>query len=466
MGNTKRGRLYLRISDDREGRQIGVTRQEIDGRELAARHGIEIVGVYCDNDISASTLSTTPRPDYARMLAAAEADPGSFILAYSNGRLTRRPRDFEDLIELHDRARIKYLTKVSGEDDLATADGRMVARMKAVVDAAEAERISERVTRASRHRAETGQGHGGTRPYGWRADDRTLLDPYEHAVKTEIKDRLFAGDSCRKIAADLTRRGVPTSSWHPPLVVKPWSVPAITAMMTNWRQCGYRVYRGQIVGEGNWQPAFDEATVRQLRQLLLDPSRRTTPGNGRVHLLPGVATCGDCGGAITTKIVTQKGRPKRTRYQCPACGIYRTMAPIDLYVTAYVKRLLRQYQPEPDPGADPAAELEVTQIRARIDSTIERFTGSDALSADQLEEILRGLNARLAEAEARAVPPRPLAPVLDGLTGEAPAVDFDALTLDRKRAVIDRLVTVQIHRSVRGRRGFDPETVTVERRRG
>jgi hypothetical protein len=236
-------------------------------------------------------------------------------------------------------------------------------------------------------------------------------------------------------------------------------------MMTNWRQCGLRVYKGKILGVGDWAPAFDELTVRQLRRMLLDPAHRTTPGNARVHLLPGIATCAECGGPFTTKIVTQKGRPKRTRYMCSQCGIYRTIDPIDLYVTSYVKRLLRQYKSAPDPGADPAAEDQVAELKERIAATIERFTGSDSISDDQLEDILRGLNQRLAAAEARAMPPRPLAPVLAGLTGEAPTVDFDSLPLERKRAVIDRLVTVKIHRSLRGRRGFRPDSVTVERRR-
>jgi hypothetical protein len=39
------GALYLRISDDRAGRQLGVERQEKDLRDLFARLGIDMVSV-------------------------------------------------------------------------------------------------------------------------------------------------------------------------------------------------------------------------------------------------------------------------------------------------------------------------------------------------------------------------------------------------------------------------------------
>ena len=73
-------------------------------------------------------------------------------MAYSNSRLTRRFREFIDLIELAERRGVRISTVASGEDNLATADGRTNARIKASVDVGEAERISERVTRAKKQR--------------------------------------------------------------------------------------------------------------------------------------------------------------------------------------------------------------------------------------------------------------------------------------------------------------------------
>ncbi len=65
--------VYLRISADREGLELGVARQLEDCRGLAERLGLEVVQVYKENDVSASTNSTKRRPLYAEMLARARA---------------------------------------------------------------------------------------------------------------------------------------------------------------------------------------------------------------------------------------------------------------------------------------------------------------------------------------------------------------------------------------------------------
>ncbi|MFG1676765.1 recombinase family protein [Micromonospora sp. NPDC049282] len=65
--------IYCRISQDRESELRGVTRQEQDCRELAAQRGWEVVGVYVDNDLSASTRSKKSRPEFDAMVAAVRA---------------------------------------------------------------------------------------------------------------------------------------------------------------------------------------------------------------------------------------------------------------------------------------------------------------------------------------------------------------------------------------------------------
>lgn len=92
-----------------------------------------------------------------------DAEDGKFevIVFYYTSRLTRRPMEYERLISLVDSHHVRLASVVSGEVDLTRADGRFVARVLASADAAEAERISERVARAARQRAEQGESHGG-----------------------------------------------------------------------------------------------------------------------------------------------------------------------------------------------------------------------------------------------------------------------------------------------------------------
>lgn len=49
--------IYARISNDRDGSEVGVTRQEELCRDLATRLGLEVVKVFLENDKSASNNS-------------------------------------------------------------------------------------------------------------------------------------------------------------------------------------------------------------------------------------------------------------------------------------------------------------------------------------------------------------------------------------------------------------------------
>lgn len=52
--------IYCRISHDSVGRGLGVQRQETECRQLADRLGLEVCGVFVDNDISAYRNARRP----------------------------------------------------------------------------------------------------------------------------------------------------------------------------------------------------------------------------------------------------------------------------------------------------------------------------------------------------------------------------------------------------------------------
>ncbi|HKB30017.1 MAG TPA: recombinase family protein, partial [Streptosporangiaceae bacterium] len=120
-----RAAVYVRISSDRTGPGLGAARQEQDCRALCQRHGWDVVGLYTDNDVSA--YSGKPRREWLRLRADIAAGRIDAIVCWHVDRLTRTPREFEDVIDLHDQAGIQLAT-VTGEIDLATPTGRLVAR--------------------------------------------------------------------------------------------------------------------------------------------------------------------------------------------------------------------------------------------------------------------------------------------------------------------------------------------------
>jgi site-specific DNA recombinase len=134
--------LYLRMSMDRTGVGAGLERQEQACRALALARGWEVIDVV-DDTISATTSRLADRPGWKRVVQAIQAGKADLIVAWHLDRVTRSIRDLEFLIDLALERGIGLAT-ATGDIDLTTDVGRMVARILAAVASAEIERKAER----------------------------------------------------------------------------------------------------------------------------------------------------------------------------------------------------------------------------------------------------------------------------------------------------------------------------------
>ncbi|MCX6399218.1 MAG: recombinase family protein [Propionibacteriales bacterium] len=283
--------LYVRISDDKEGREAGVTRQVEDSLARAG-HPIPVERRFSDNDISASTRSSKPRPAFDRLMALIDAGKVKHVYAYSASRLTRRPMEFERLIQMTEQRGVTFHV-VTGHVDLSTADGRMLARMLAAADAAEAERIGERVARQKQQRAEQGLPQGGRYPtFGFTREWEVVED--EAKRLREAFRRRASGESVGSIAKSI---GV----GHGTLVT----------ILKNPVYCGLRRYKGEVVGE--LHPGFPRLVDRKVWDAAQGVGEAPPAGtNTRKYLLSGIARCDACKGKM-------KGAPsgnRAPRYRC------------------------------------------------------------------------------------------------------------------------------------------------------
>jgi DNA invertase Pin-like site-specific DNA recombinase len=201
---TLRAVVYSRISSDPHDLALGVERQEQDCLRLINERGwVQAAEPYRENDTSASTRSKAQRPVYEAMLADLRAGRADVLVAYSTSRLTRRPLGYERLIALVSETGLQIFTVVSGDVELATADGRAIARVLSAMDAVEAERMGERISRAALQRAEKGEWHGGAKPpwgyaFATGQGKRRLVNVEERAVMVrEAATRVLAGESER-----------------------------------------------------------------------------------------------------------------------------------------------------------------------------------------------------------------------------------------------------------------------------
>ena len=454
---TGRAAIYARISADREGEALGVTRQEEDARKLAEHLGYRVAEVYVDNDRSASTRTSTKRPRYDEMLAAARVGQFEAICAYSNSRLTRRPREVEDLIDLHEHYGVRIHTVVSGDDDLATADGRMIARIKGNVDAAEAERTAERVSRAALQAAQAGKWHGGPRPFGFESDGVSVREVEARAIR-EGYSLIVAGGSLGTVMRLWNGRHLYTGRTG-----RPWTLAGVRELLASPRYIGKRAYRGEVVADAEWPAIVDEVTWRTVHAILRDPSRKRGRAQAR-HLLSGVARCGVCGGPISSR----GGKAGKPAYRCATSDghVARTGQRIDDYVSQVAVRrlqmpdvaeLMTQKREEPDMGE---LRERAHTLRTRLDQLAVEFADGE-LTASQLRAASKRLREQIETVEDRIgawSSSDVLGPIL---SADDVQEKWDSLDVDTKRTVIDTLMEVTLMRTVRGSHRFYPESVVI-----
>ena len=198
--------IYARISSDIEGTGLGVKRQVQDCRRLAEQLGWPVVDEYVDNDVSA--YSGKRRPEYERMLADIADGAVDGVLVYHIDRLTRRPLELEEFFGVIDSAKVAHVKFVTGDADLSSGDGLLVARIMAAVAANESSPKSRRVRRTLEQTAQEGKPHGGQRAYGYAADHVTVV-PEVAAVIRDMAARFLAGESLWGLTIWLNENGVP-----------------------------------------------------------------------------------------------------------------------------------------------------------------------------------------------------------------------------------------------------------------
>ncbi|GHH77559.1 hypothetical protein GCM10018793_25920 [Streptomyces sulfonofaciens] len=324
LTGTRRAAIYCRISQDRGGAGLGVARQEEDCRALCARLGWDVIAVHTDNDVSAYSGAT--RPEWTELLGAVRRGEIDAIAVWHVDRMTRSPRELEDVIDLADRHGVELAT-VSGEIDLATPTGRMVARMLGAAARHEAEHKAERQKRQRRQAAEAGRiAGGGKRPFGYE-DDRMTVRSSEAEVIREGVRRVLANESLASICRDWQTRGILSPAG------KPWKPSGLRRLLASARISGRREHTprgswestrpllGEIVADGVWPGIISHEDSDRVRRILSDPARRqrVEGTTKRSYLLSGILRCGkpkengeSCGWPMS-------GRPRSgvPRYVCP-----------------------------------------------------------------------------------------------------------------------------------------------------
>jgi DNA invertase Pin-like site-specific DNA recombinase len=404
---TRRAAVYCRISDDREGKGLGVERQREDCVKLCELRGWNVAAVYTDNDISAS--SGKARPQYRAMMASLERGELDAVVAHSATRLHRNVSEqeaFISAVRARGRDVVTVETVSGGPVNVHKAEGRMTARITGAVAVGESEQISERQQRKMVEVAQAGRPHGGLRAYGYRnvyafdaAGNKSLqrVDMVEDEVKhiRTAVDMILSGASLYAAATHINADGSRTTSRNGGTT---WKETTLRRMLTNPRLIGKRshapevsrytrsdgrvvIVRGDAVEYDAIWPAIVTPTehaqlkARIGKRAALAQSKRRDDmtnhsgengaGNHARHLLTGLLFCGKCGHIL---IHRPKSKNQRETYGCPAklhggCnGISISADVVERYVIGRVGRFIAA------PVANPAS----------ISDAVERMTAENA----------------------------------------------------------------------------------------
>jgi site-specific DNA recombinase len=463
--------VYVRISKETEGATL--ENQEKVCRALAKTKGwtlsgagfdtrpgfAPITGRYVDDDKSA--YSGTPRPAYDVMFAGFLDGTLDALVVYDIDRLYRLPRELEDLLDLTD----PDVTSVKGKSvptilyaapagyDLATSDGRFMARMMVNVANKSSADTRRRVRLALKANAVNGDAHGGLKTFGFQPGN-VLHDEREAAEIRTTCANLISGASlrseCRRLDA-AEAKGVTGANWQGS---------ALRRVLLSARIIGKRSYitgggrKGvAVLSDAVWKPIISEETQTLVRAAL----GQRTVGAMPSYLLAGILRCGVCGAKMNHQPQWKKnaatyvcpprerGAPDRIGSQCVSVSASRVEAAVVAAVVARSEApVIEKHSRRSDPTAALAASIVADRAELQV---LGAGVANKSLSLTMAQAAAAGIEKRIADTE-RKLAAVPRAAANGGsndlhaaaLAGATFANYFASFDTDDQRAIIGRMV--------------------------
>ncbi|MDQ0000456.1 recombinase family protein [Pseudarthrobacter sulfonivorans] len=300
--------IYLRISSDRSGKEMGVQRQFEDSQKLADLHRLNVIRTIQDNDTSAYRGKRRKGFEELKKLAVDGKIVG--IVAWDSDRLYRSMHDLEAMIEIVEAAPEGFTihSVTSGRIDLNSSAGRAMARVMAGLGQYEVEHKAERQSRAQLQAFQEGRFPGGRVPIGYvLGDEPGTLDIDEPVAEVlrflaaELISKRLKITSATRYFRDNTRH----TKTKPVALRGVFLGPTIYAMRYYLPEVAKRrgVTSGTYRPAKTWKPILKKSQWNQLRVVLKSTprGRPTSPS-----LLSGILHCGECGTKLGFSKATYK----------------------------------------------------------------------------------------------------------------------------------------------------------------
>lgn len=437
---------------------------------------------FSDDGISASD-EAVHRPGFEAFLIAIRTGKVGAVVAKSQARLIRNEPEFAELRRASLEAGIEHwhLWGKGGIQDIGRGKA-IKAKIDLSLDSDYGETVSVNVRSAQRTLATKGVAGGGVCFGLIRGAKPTkggaplIPDPEVKGVPQEIFDRVLAGEPVSAIAADLNRRGIPTSRKG-----AMWRPSNIRRMLTAETLAGRRVYKGKVVAVGEWKPVVRPETFDAVKAMLARPGY-VVKSNGRpaqrgvrrsaptTYLWSNIARCGLC---QTTLTGTVRSGGRTSTYVCHSSrgGCDRITAAMPGFDAEAERQFLSELNSEEyrkglasgDPFVDIRHEVanNIEGVRAR-----RKLDAADELSGKMSRETYMLRAAMLDEQEADLRTQQDAIPAPTGdINPDDLLMSWREADLNEKRRIIFLAVDyVGVGPATRRGNKFEPERVKVHMR--
>lgn len=430
----------------------GIRQQEADCREEIGRRGWILTEnhIYRDNRTSASK-HRDHRTGWGQMLAAYDRGDFDVLVATEPDRLARQ---VQDLAEITAPKRDMHIVTVRGGVDTGGGDDLLLG-LSVMLGQREVRTKHGRAERYARDRRDGGHPAPGLPPYGYRHQRKPLTGPdtrKQHWVvqddEAEVVRWLFAefnrGTTIYDLVKSLNERGSRTSRgalWGTSTIRRMLINPAYSALLVplgSARAGGNEKVELHDCTPGAWEPLVSQDDLIAARSRALAPERLTHDGTtSRKWLLPGLAWCSVCGGAV------RSAKNKSLRgYRCAVGHFHREARPVDDYV---VHELLQALSRTNLRVVNRDAAEQVERLRTALKAAKAQHREALALwrsgtiTADELSAERLRLEAEMDRDQAALRDAVSVDPVVEALTSEDLATYWEELPLSRRRSLIEAM---------------------------
>lgn len=204
--------LYIRVSTTQqadEGYSLDAQRAKLDAYCVAMGWAVAEGTVFID---AGESGSSTDRPAFQRMLAAAHDGAIKRIVAVKLDRVARNVRAFLELVDTLTAINVD-LVLMAENFDTGTPSGKFALTMFAAMAELERATISERMMTGKAQKAKIGGFNGSPTPYGYDYNDGEFtINSTQAGIVGRIFTAFVAGEGLTAIATALHEAGVPTAT--------------------------------------------------------------------------------------------------------------------------------------------------------------------------------------------------------------------------------------------------------------